>query len=81
MTSDEMRSYLEHIICDIFEIPEGSLVFHDGLDVRLLGDSLKQLELLTSVEAQYGISIDVEAIGYFGDLVRMVERAPHGQSA
>jgi acyl carrier protein len=81
MTNSEVRSFLEGIISEVFEIPEGSIVLQDDLDLRYLGDSLKRLELLAIVESRFGISIDVDTLCYFGDLVRMIERAPHGQSA
>jgi acyl carrier protein len=80
MTNCEVRSFLEGIISEIFEIPEGSIVLQDDLDLRYLGDSLKRLELLAMVESRFGISIDADALCYFGDLVRMIENAPHGQS-
>src|SRR5947208_1046448 len=58
MSNSDVRNLLDGVICEVFEIPEDSLVLHDDLDLRYFGDSLKHLELLALVESKFGISIE-----------------------
>jgi acyl carrier protein len=81
MTNSEVRDLLEGIICEVFEVPVGSVVLRDDLDLRYFGDSLKHLELLALIESRLGVSIELDSLAHFGDLVRTVEGAAYSQSA
>ncbi|HKE01659.1 MAG TPA: acyl carrier protein [Planctomycetota bacterium] len=77
MTLDDIRSDIDGLILEVFELGAAPADLGSGVDLRHMADSLKFLELMAAVGNRYRIEIDdheESRVRTRDDLVQLVAR-------